>query len=220
MFIATPFYKFVEPETVDCLRALEAAGHEIHMHATHHIPKGRNELVQMFRKTEHDHILFLDSDQGIPVEAIESLRMLDKPVVSGLYAIMLEDVLRWAVGLDEQDGRMVWLRGIPPAPTLIKGAGGGCLLIHRDVFNKIEWPWFDFELLKCGTIMGEDFSFSRKCTKSGIDVWLQPAVIAGHHKKLDITKLLVANHVVRNRIRESNTEQGRGNFNPPLEVLA
>ena len=206
MFIATPYYGHVEPETVDCLRTLEKAGHEVHMLPTHHIPKGRNELIQMFRKTEHDHILFLDSDQTIPVEAPERLKMLEQLVVSGLYAINLNGVLRWAVGLIPYGDNYTWLAGLPTNPMPVGAVGAGCLLIHRSVFEKIEWPWFDFELGKGGNIKGEDYSFSRKCTESGIEIWLDPRILSGHNKIIDITQLVVQSHANRTNVCKSHAQ--------------
>ncbi len=63
------------------------------------------------------------------------------------------------------------------------GVGGGCLLIHRRVFEAIEPPYF-----KCNpnTFIGEDFYFCRKARQAGFKIYLDPSILCGH-KQRDLT---------------------------------
>ena len=63
------------------------------------------------------------------------------------------------------------------------GVGGGCLLIHRRVFDAIEKPYF-----KCNpdTFIGEDFYFCRKVREAGFKIYLDPSILCGH-KQRDLT---------------------------------
>ncbi len=60
------------------------------------------------------------------------------------------------------------------------GVGGGCLLIHRRVFEAIEKPYF-----KCnpGTFIGDDFYFCRKVQEAGFKIYLDPGILCGHKEK-------------------------------------
>jgi len=60
------------------------------------------------------------------------------------------------------------------------GVGGGCLLIHRQVLDAIEPPWFEYNK---GTFVGEDFYFCRKVEAAGFKIFVDPGVICGHKMK-------------------------------------
>ncbi|GAI70672.1 unnamed protein product, partial [marine sediment metagenome] len=56
----------------------------------------------------------------------------------------------------------------------IGGAGAGFLLIKREVFEKIPYPWFSFEK------GGEDLYFSDKARGNGFETWCDMSVLLGH----------------------------------------
>ena len=60
------------------------------------------------------------------------------------------------------------------------GVGGGCLLVHRQVLDAIEPPWFEYNK---GTFVGEDFYFCRKVQAAGFKIFVDPGVICGHKMK-------------------------------------
>jgi hypothetical protein len=60
------------------------------------------------------------------------------------------------------------------------GVGGGCLLIHRRVFEAMEKPYFQ---CNPGTFIGEDFYFCRKAQAAGFKIFVDPGIICGHRQK-------------------------------------
>ena len=62
----------------------------------------------------------------------------------------------------------------------VDGCGGGCLLIHRRVFEAMEPPYFQ---CNPGTFIGEDFYFCRKAQAAGFKVYVDPGIICGHKQK-------------------------------------
>lgn len=66
----------------------------------------------------------------------------------------------------------------PDEEALIKvgGVGGGCLLVHREVLEKMEPPYFSFER-GCS----EDYYYCLKVAEMGYDVWCDLSVQCGHY---------------------------------------
>ncbi len=60
------------------------------------------------------------------------------------------------------------------------GVGGGCLLVHRRVFEAIEPPYFQ---CNPGTFIGEDFYFCRKAQAAGFKIYVDPGILCGHKQK-------------------------------------
>jgi len=170
------------------------------------VDKARNEIV---RKLEKDWLFFMDSDQTFHPDTLNRLLSWDLPIVSGvyfktpgqpiphiykyvykddahLYISKVKEVgdflIRYKDELSKADQAMIL-----PAKRedLIEcdGVGGGCLLVHRRVFEAIKDPWF--ECAK-GTVAGEDFDFSRKVQMAGFKIFADPGVLCGHEQK-DIT---------------------------------
>jgi hypothetical protein len=65
----------------------------------------------------------------------------------------------------------------PDSESLIKigGCGAGCMLVHREVLEKMGPPWFSFER-GCS----EDYFFSLKAQEAGYDIYADLSVQCGH----------------------------------------
>lgn len=100
------------------------------------------------------------------------------------YMSLINEVFNYLLRFREEMKHGTPLGAVLPAKRedLIEcdGVGGGCLLIHRRVFEAIEKPWF-----KCnpGTFIGEDFYFCRKAQAAGFKIYLDPGIICGHKQK-------------------------------------
>jgi len=168
------------------------------------IDAGRNLLVeQVLAKTRATHLLFLDSDIVCAGNACRKLLTHDKDIISGLafqrgtmqfpliysyqgrhrvsgkmcpaFTPILEPVYRYLskkrlpvseityATLEGNDGLMK-----------IGGAGAGFLLVKREVFEKIPYPWFSFER------GGEDLYFCDKARRYSLEVWVDMGVLLGH----------------------------------------
>ena len=87
------------------------------------------------------------------------------------------------------------LSSLPPNKlTQVDCCGFGCTLIRKDLFEKIEKPYFFFaheEAPKPGIraeyCIGEDMYFCRKVIKSGLQIWAHGNVLCGHLGKFVYT---------------------------------
>ncbi len=152
----------------------------------------RNQAVQMMLGGDFTHLFFLDSDVEPPLDAIGRLAAHDAPVVTGFYPINYGH-LRWAVCRQRRDdGRWPMLNAgdLPPEPITVAGCGAGCLLIRREVFETLGWPWFKWEHRADGYQLGEDLFFGARCADAGIPILADPAVICRHYKEIDLLSVM------------------------------
>jgi len=133
---------------------------------------------------DHDAewIFMLDSDVIPPPDAIERLLGCNHKIASGVYYrrnLPIEPGL-WN---ETKDGT-TFLHDYPKTMRFeVDLCGAGCLLIHRDVFERLKKPYFEWTLDKLPKPAGssEDFNFLRKARKElGIRPMIDPNVQCQH----------------------------------------
>lgn len=155
----------------------------------------RNFCVQHFLKTDMTHLFFIDSDVVPPDDALEKLVAADKQFITGLYPSMRMDNNKnqavkvynaFVYGDDGQGGYglipiMDGEGGVVP----IDRAGGGCLLISREVIEKVGEPWFKFQYHSSGIMYyGEDIDFCKKAQDAGFQLFAHLDVKCNHFKNI------------------------------------
>lgn len=140
-------------------------------------------------------LFFLDDDVIPPADTFRRLANHKKDIVSGLYYRRQEPIHPVAmrfVEVNKQIG-VKWVTHGELTPGLMEVdlVGGGCLLIHRRVLERMKPPWFDWEIGKEITDdptkaqpfnrMSEDFSFCRRAKHEyGFRVFLDTSVQCEH----------------------------------------
>jgi GT2 family glycosyltransferase len=164
------------------------------------IDTARNTLAKEFLKTPSDWAFWMDADMVLPKETI--VKLLDvaddkkTKMVSGVYyqrgrkhwpvlwsrsPILEKGDVPKVINKDEYDQNgyigMFTVPG-PDAkdPFKVHSSGMGCALIHRNVFESLEFPWFRFLYKKCS----EDFYFFVNAGKKGFQLWADPSLHIGH----------------------------------------
>lgn len=153
----------------------------------------RNTLVKRF---QGDWLLQLDTDHEFEPDLLA--RMLNTalngpcgrlPVVSGLYQYKVPPYQPNAYLWSEKPGKaspLGWWDKANPV-FRVDAVGGGCLLVHRDVFDRIrnELREEPFECCKppedtSGPMMGEDISFCHRLKQLGIPLYLDTRIKVKH----------------------------------------
>lgn len=167
------------------------------------IDHARNEAVRVFLNPPKDapkdftHLFFCDDDTVPPYDAIEKLLALDKPIATGITPILrataegksqiynafiAQKIVKNAKGIDVSQFEAIDHEG---GIQKVISCGGSCLLIRRDVFEKMEAPWFLFHWNADYTgYIGEDLFFCNKAMELGIEIWCDPSVRCKHAKML------------------------------------
>lgn len=160
------------------------------------IVKARNNIVKKVLSEDYTHLFFMDSDMSFPDNTLSRLLDHNLDIVGGLYCLkmppynttifkgndvpMSEEKASWA-----ENGNGHWGTVNPKAGAGIlevSAIGTGCLLIRRNVLEKMEWPYFWYEESpdeKEG-MMTEDVVFCIKAKKAGFRIHCDTSILCGH----------------------------------------
>lgn len=182
----------VKPKTVESLLNLVSHSKELDIHILiaqqgYTIAENRNYCVVEAQKNESDYLFFVDDDMTFPHDTLEKLLAHKKEIIGvNSYSRVLP--LSSTVGLMDKEGEYMhpskhteWAMTIPKELFKAYFVGTGVMLIDMKVFDKIEKPYFGFEVADNGMVLhGEDGSFCEKAKKAGIDIWCEPKLDVGH----------------------------------------
>ena len=173
----------------------------------------RNYGARLFLdKTDHEWLLYIDTDMGFEPDAVHRLLEVadpvERPVVGALCFAMMEAAY---------DGMSGWRRTVVPTMyklgadqhgrpsfcyfgdydddmvTQVGATGAAFLLIHRGVLEKLRAThgdhWFDMMYDAQGDIVGEDISFCARLLQAGIVPAVHTGVKTTHHKEMWVSEL-------------------------------
>jgi hypothetical protein len=150
---------------------LKKAGHEVKTKFVvggYPIDVVRNMIAEELIKNKYDYLLSLDADISLANPNIVNIAVsLNLPIVTGVYMLRSGDSTSLAIFKN----KLIPLGVSDLKESLMKvsASGMGCVLIAREVFEKIERPWFKWTYdpsTRKG--MGEDRYFFIKARKYGI----------------------------------------------------
>ncbi len=136
----------------------------------------RNSLVRTAVEEKCDYILFIDADMRFPKTTLERLLAHKKDIigVNATTRMMPPKPTARNIQINE-DGSVDWLevfsnkeKGI----SKVDAIGCGVMLIKTSCLKNIPQPYFYFEQLLKGKLLGEDIYFYIKAKDAGIDTWV------------------------------------------------
>ena len=135
------------------------------------IASQRMELARKALEEKADYLLWLDSDMRFPRETIGHLILRDKPIVAANYATRRMPVK--PVAMMDNNGEIGRVYTAPDSEGLqpVDYIGMGVMMVKREVFEKVEAPWFAIPYSTIGNhYIGEDVFFCRKAREAGYEV--------------------------------------------------
>lgn len=149
------------------------------------VDEARNKMVEEFLKTDCTHLFMIDDDTIPPDNAIERLLNLDLDVVSGLTPIIdgKEGKITKYNAVDVTDKQIAPKTGLHRS----RGVGASCLLVKREVFEKIKRPWFRFiykDDKGNDCFVSEDIYFISLLLQAGITPMVDSEVVCQHFKRV------------------------------------
>ncbi len=144
----------------------------------------RNSAVDyMMKSPDFTHIFFVDSDMVIPKDALIKLFKQDKGIISGLYFHRNPPHEPHLYKIEKEN--LVSIKNYQKNSTAeCDAVGAGCLLIRRDVFEKLK-PAAKFvdgqhQFFVTTPTVGEDIFFCELAKKNGIEIFCDTSVKCGH----------------------------------------
>ena len=156
----------------------------------------RNLSVASFLKGDDTHLLFVDDDVLVPAGVLVRLADHDVDVVAGCVPA-LKHIGGYAVPyIAVRDGMKSpgtwstsWFDGLRETT----GVGAACLLIRRQVLERLDFPWFRWEQEWNGghyTYHTEDLDFCDRVRSLGFRIYADGAVRCGHIKQVDVGAMI------------------------------
>lgn len=153
------------------------------------LDNARNRAVKDFLEDYDDYFLHIDDDIVPPSNALRELLAADKDVIAPLcFTMKQDDKGIWfpmvvAHRYDEnKQYRPYYGKGVEETDIVT----GGCHLVKRHVFEKLERPYY-FTYHKNGLVeYSEDFVFSQQCQKLGIKLFTNYDMPCKHIRYVDI----------------------------------
>lgn len=159
----------------------------------------RNKIVKRFNaeniisEVPFDYLMFIDDDI-VPPDDILDMVELDKDIISAVcFSFQYDEP--FALILNKSDNPFL-PEGYIQSDKINKekimecdAVGTGCMLIKREVLEKIENP-FMFRYDEKGNLeRGEDFSFCEKAKTSGYKIFVDTTKICSHYANIDLKKV-------------------------------
>lgn len=142
----------------------------------------RNKIVYYMLQRDFTHLLFLDSDMWFPKKSLSKLLADDKDIVGGFYVRKRKGFLPNAFTLNYRTPDGKYMTEVVTELKEVEAIGTGCLLVRREVFEKLGKPWFEYHSSTdddCHMVT-EDLVFCEKAKEAGYQVWCDGTIQCGH----------------------------------------
>lgn len=151
----------------------------------------RQRVSEGFLLTDYEYILMLDNDHRWPLDIVQRMArwVILEPkrrIIAGLYFNRREPYLpmAWKQGDDGLYYQLAdWPKGLIEQIDLV---GTGCIMIHREVFETLERPWFWYDHEGIQTEKAnfiyptEDIWFCKRARAAGFQIDLDTTIHAPH----------------------------------------
>ena len=148
----------------------------------------RNQLVKDFlSKPEYDYLLMLDGDIIPPLNVLD-LALYDKDIAGGLCFGFLPGSLLVPFIMKENENGRYNVMELEGTEGMVKcdAIGSGCMMIKREVLEKVKYPFrneYDEDGIKT---KGLDFNFCTRAKEKGFETWCNVNMPCSHWTEMDL----------------------------------
>ncbi|HEY3381278.1 MAG TPA: hypothetical protein VGK32_05880 [Vicinamibacterales bacterium] len=139
----------------------------------------RNRMVRNFLKSGCTHFFMIHDDVVPPPGALAKLLAIDRPVATGVYPLSRTGrPVSSVMGIHDE----TWPDRCPQSTFPVKHCGLGCVLVRREAFEKIGFPWFYWQEDADGGDVGEDVWFCQRVRRAGLQIYCDGTLVCSHVK--------------------------------------
>jgi FkbM family methyltransferase len=180
ILIAIPCKNDIEADTFKSIYDLEVPeGYETEFQYFYGyaVDQVRN-LIAHWVVNAYDYLLAIDHDVVFPSDTLKKMLAHDKPLVSGVYRQRLEPPM---IELYDMNMQRMSISQLTGSLQTIGGCGFGCVLVKKEVFAAIQYPWFVYhQSLNHNNTFSEDLDFCRKARDKGFDLYADTSILCKH----------------------------------------
>ena len=133
------------------------------------------------------HVYNIDSDVVPPDGTLKKLLDYDLPIVAGIYPTITKGNKTWSFKVDGMTNWRLRNQTMPSNLTEVTAIGGSTVLIKREIFERMEQPWFRASYGIDGDYTEkEDEYFSRTARAVGYKLMIDPTIICKHYNYREI----------------------------------
>ena len=208
ILIAIPTARYIEPDTFKSIYDLEIPnGYEITFQYFYgySVSQVRN-LIANWVVNGYDYLFAVDHDVIFDKLTLKKMIEHDKPLVSGIYRqrLPVQAIEIYDLNLKRMKYEDIHSKGL----IRIGACGFGCVLVKKEVFSAIGYPWFVYhEALNHNDTFSEDLDFCKKALERNIEMYCDTSIICGHygHKNYEIEFNKIENE--NSRLRELSSQR-------------
>jgi len=158
------------------------------------IANNRNRIVKDFLNSDQDYLIMIDDDNP-PVQNIFELLKYEKDVISvptpgrddnGVH------IHTYMFGKNHSKDNIDFVQ-VPPEKrkglVKIDAAGTCCIIIKREVLEKVKKPFEDLYDEEGILITNDDLAFCLKCKDAGFEIWTHYDYVCSHYKTVDLLQM-------------------------------
>jgi hypothetical protein len=155
-----------------------------HFYGSSLIYNARERIAEIMFENDKDWVFFLDSDMTPQPDTLTKLLSHNLPFVGAMTFKKSPPHQPCFYTKVEFDKKVLgcpsaWEYGVGE----VQGIGMACTLIRREVFEKVEKPWF-FPMVG----FGEDLSFCIRTRQAGFKIYIDTTLDCGHINLVSITE--------------------------------
>lgn len=153
--------------------------------------RARSNIAKEAIEGGYDYVLMVDNDTVLPKDALINLLEGGEDVVVGYYAHRTGDNVfdgrtnmcklgEYNYTNQYKGSELKDLLKQGQTRVQIHGGGLGCALIKVGLFNRLEYPYFNWVNYESGYVLSEDLYFAERCKDANVAMWCDTRVECGH----------------------------------------